>query len=1340
MKKVLFLFLALLCNHLFSQNGSPTCEGAEPACSDNSGVKIFPNVTGQPSQGNFGCMGESPNGAWFYIKVGQPGDLAFNIIQNTSFDANGNATGNGIDVDFVAWGPFATPDSNCENLDTDCVGVCPNNNDFSDPNNTDGRFYIDNRDNTNIIDCSWSGSSVESFTIPNAQAGEFYVLLVSNWPDIDTDGTPGFIKLEQTNLSAAGAGTSDCSIVVGELGPDQEVCVGTTVSLDATPTTGTIVSYEWQVDTGSGFTTISGETNATLDIQNNLSGTYKVILTDADGAKGEDEIGITFFEIPVANPITINEVCDTDRDGFHAFDFDADATPQILDSQSATDFEVLYFKSMADATANISGTNITNPYTNSTAFTAETIYARIHNKGRKECGNITSFTIQVRDVPVPVQPSAYRICDDIASGSDTDKTTNSFLLSTRDSEILGLSNSNLQFNVSYHSTLVGAQTDNTTDVIDKTMPHSVTNSQLIYVRVENKDNPSCAVVSDSSPGSTFTPLELIVDPLPVVNNPAELIQCHNDPDLDTTVNLKLARINISSNYLNETFEYYATEANAIAGTPQITGADIEAYPVVGTDQVWVRTISDQNCYRISKVDITVNFSSDLAYDKTFIECDDFLDIDGNDTAANDDTDGITRFDFSKVTDEIKAFFPVLSRPDLDVFYYESITDRTASLNDINSEIANHRNNNDPNFANNQTIYIKIVNNTNNGCSGTAKIFLQVDSVPIANNLAKPLTFCDDFNSGSPDDGEIVGINLRSTVDEILGNTQTETDYIVTYHTSQADATSGTAPIVNDTNFRNTAPAGFVPGTISRQTIFVRVTDRTKIPACYNDHVSFEIEIIPLPALEKTIAPIEICDVPTPTDSDPRNRVAENIDLTQRNTDILNGRDPTNYSIQFYKSQTNALNNLNPLSDADLINYKNDPATTTFPSDATSDAPGIEIIFFTITDASTGCTSIPFTLELRIYPEPNIPVNINNYVACDTNNNGLGDDTDGILENIALSSKLPEILANYPMSAHGNFTVTYHKLLTDAQSGSNALNSNTYKNETNNQLIFVRVLNNQTGCVNDDLTFEIKVNPLPSYAPLNLSQIACLNNLPLTLEVVNPLTAYDYRWVENQTGTEIGTASSVAIRAGGNYTLTVTDRVTFCERIEQFEILESEAAKITREAIFVIDDTSDIRENSFSISIDPTNFGIGDYEYALVNEEGNFVKNYQDEPKFEQLSGGFYTLLVRDKKGCDISRVAASIEVPIVEFPKFFTPNGDGIYDTWAIKGINSSYYPASEIYIYNRFGKVVAKVDIDSQGWDGTYDGKILPSDDYWFSIQLVPFDTTKKPILKTGNFSLLRK
>ena len=97
-------------------------------------------------------------------------------------------------------------------------------------------------------------------------------------------------------------------------------------------------------------------------------------------------------------------------------------------------------------------------------------------------------------------------------------------------------------------------------------------------------------------------------------------------------------------------------------------------------------------------------------------------------------------------------------------------------------------------------------------------------------------------------------------------------------------------------------------------------------------------------------------------------------------------------------------------------------------------------------------------------------------------------------------------------------------------------------------------------------------------------------------------------------------------------------------------------------------------------------------------------------------------------------------VSVIQFPKFFTPNGDGKNDTWIVKGANKDFYPNASINIFNRYGKLVAQEPIDSQGWDGMYQGKLLPSDDYWFNITLIPADTTKTTINKKGNFSLLRK
>ena len=160
----------------------------------------------------------------------------------------------------------------------------------------------------------------------------------------------------------------------------------------------------------------------------------------------------------------------------------------------------------------------------------------------------------------------------------------------------------------------------------------------------------------------------------------------------------------------------------------------------------------------------------------------------------------------------------------------------------------------------------------------------------------------------------------------------------------------------------------------------------------------------------------------------------------------------------------------------------------------------------------------------------------------------------------------------------------------------------------------------------------------------------------------------------------------------------------------------------------------------SIDVISNDIGPGDYQYAIKNDDTGVrypFSGFQEEPFFENIEGGIYTISVNDKNGCSPD---TKLEISVIQFPKFFTPNGDGKNDTWKVKGANKTFYPNSSMNIFNRFGTLVAQIAIDSQGgWNGTYNGKTLPSDDYWYSIQLIPADKSKLPILKKGHFSLLR-
>ena len=165
------------------------------------------------------------------------------------------------------------------------------------------------------------------------------------------------------------------------------------------------------------------------------------------------------------------------------------------------------------------------------------------------------------------------------------------------------------------------------------------------------------------------------------------------------------------------------------------------------------------------------------------------------------------------------------------------------------------------------------------------------------------------------------------------------------------------------------------------------------------------------------------------------------------------------------------------------------------------------------------------------------------------------------------------------------------------------------------------------------------------------------------------------------------------------------------------------------------ETNNNGSNNYSIIIhnENNNLGIGDYEFAIQNENGHLTL-YQDDPVFTNLSGGIYTIFVRDKNDCGIDKV----EVPLVEFPNFFTPNQDGYNDVWLIKGVDESYFPIAEVIISDRLGTILVKQKInEGVGWDGIYNGKTLAPDDYWFKIILT--DKNNKTYINYGHFSLIK-
>ena len=82
-----------------------------------------------------------------------------------------------------------------------------------------------------------------------------------------------------------------------------------------------------------------------------------------------------------------------------------------------------------------------------------------------------------------------------------------------------------------------------------------------------------------------------------------------------------------------------------------------------------------------------------------------------------------------------------------------------------------------------------------------------------------------------------------------------------------------------------------------------------------------------------------------------------------------------------------------------------------------------------------------------------------------------------------------------------------------------------------------------------------------------------------------------------------------------------------------------------------------------------------------------------------------------------------------------TPNQDGYHDTWNIIGISDGD-PTAKIYIFDRHGKLLKQLSTFSTGWDGSYNGNPMPSNDYWFRVEYTENNTKKE---FSGHFTLKR-
>tara|TARA_R110000868_G_scaffold14075_10_gene65765 strand:- start:695 stop:9220 length:8526 start_codon:yes stop_codon:yes gene_type:complete len=156
-----------------------------------------------------------------------------------------------------------------------------------------------------------------------------------------------------------------------------------------------------------------------------------------------------------------------------------------------------------------------------------------------------------------------------------------------------------------------------------------------------------------------------------------------------------------------------------------------------------------------------------------------------------------------------------------------------------------------------------------------------------------------------------------------------------------------------------------------------------------------------------------------------------------------------------------------------------------------------------------------------------------------------------------------------------------------------------------------------------------------------------------------------------------------------------------------------------------------------LSLNVTKTGPDEITAVAEGGYGNYLYSFQglspvSSNTFNLTMDANVVVQVVDEKGC-IAMVTMPFDFDsMVEFPNFFTPNGDVMGDTWAPK--NSEYFPYIDVKIYDRYGRVVAVLD-QIRAWDGTYEGDELPTGDYWYVVNANDKDKQQY----VGHFTLYR-
>ncbi len=264
--------------------------------------------------------------------------------------------------------------------------------------------------------------------------------------------------------------------------------------------------------------------------------------------------------------------------------------------------------------------------------------------------------------------------------------------------------------------------------------------------------------------------------------------------------------------------------------------------------------------------------------------------------------------------------------------------------------------------------------------------------------------------------------------------------------------------------------------------------------------------------------------------------------------------------------------------------------------------------------------------------------------------------------------------------------------------------------------YLFVITDDRGCVVDTI---VQVNePTPLNIGIQTTDALCYQGASglVDLTVTGATPPYQFNWNDGQFLTE-----DLSNLSAGNYMVQITDNQGCIDSIAGV-VNQPDSILISTEIINV--SCVDQEDGAISLTV---NGGISPYSFAWSSGE--------NVPSISNLMAGYYFSTITDDNSC-IATITVEVlpsTIPCVNPVNTFTPNGDLYNDTWVID--NMYLYPKASIQVFNKWGNLVFRSEGLYTPWDGTYNNNPLPSEVYYYIIELNDPTTSKL----TGTLTIIR-